>query len=164
MATKQLILNTVTDMFGSAASLETSDGSVKFSIGTGISYDPAKKLSKRMRSGHYLFRSPNVDPADLAEIWDTVEGFTGKARLTAEVETKDGFHKVTAYMRIEDKLDATMFAFSHSLFEKWSDDKTKEAKKAKKNKPKLIVNDDGSVKVQVEMTTLADDPQGVERI
>ena len=84
--------------------------------------------------------------------------------MTAEVETKDGFHKVTAYMRIEDKLDATMFAFSHSLFEKWSDDKTKEAKKAKKNKPKLIVNDDGSVKVQVEMTTLADDPQGVERI
>jgi hypothetical protein len=161
MPTEKLKLETKTNMFGTDAFLVTNDGEKRFAIGTGISYDPDKRLSKRMGSGHYLFRSPNVDPANLAEIWDTVEGFTGKARLTAEVETKDGFHKVTAYMLIEDKLDATMFAFAHSLFEKWSDDKTKEAKAEKRSnkKPKLIVTKDGKVKVRVQVATLSGDPQ-----
>jgi len=151
MPTKKLVLNSKTNMFGTNLKLSTRDGSHKFSVGNNISYDPTKKLSKKLETG-YLFRSPKLDPTDLSEIWDTVEGFAGAASLTAEIDTKS--NEVTAYMRIAEKGDAGMFAYTHSLFEKWSDEKTAEAKKDKKKAPKLVVNKDGTVKVRVQVESL----------
>ena len=156
MPTKKLILKSKTNMFGTDLKLSTKDSSNTFVVGTGISYDPTKKLSKKLKTG-YLFRSPKLKPENLSEIWDTIEGFSGKVALTAEIDTKSS--EVTAYLRIEEKGDAGMFAYSHGFFEKWSDEKTteaKEAKKAKKQKPELIVNDDGSVQIKVQIETLGD--------
>ena len=155
MATVKLVLKSETDMFGTNLELSTKDGLHKFNVGTGISYDPVKKLRKRLSTG-YLFRSPKLNPESLSEIWETVEGFAGPAQLTVDFDTKT--NEATAYMRIVEMGDAGMFAYAHSLFEKWSDTNTAEAKKAKKEakKPKLTVNDDGTVQVTVEVETLGD--------
>ena len=106
-----------------------------------------------------MFRSPNLDPTNLSEIWDTVEGFTGDSSL--KVEFDDKTEMSTAYMRVAEKGDATMFAFSHSMFEKWSDEKTVETKKAaKKKKPKVFVDKDGNLKVKVQVESLdSPDPE-----
>ena len=155
MPTKKLILKSETDMFGTNLELVTKDGSHKFVVGTGLAGNPVPKLNKRLNVG-YLFRSPKVQPEALAEIWETVNGFEGAAAFTAEIDTKT--EEVTAYMRIAEMGDAGMFAFSHNLFEKWSDSHTEAAKveKKKQKKSKLTVNDDGTVQVTVEVTTLGD--------
>jgi hypothetical protein len=163
MPTKQLKLKSKTDMFGTNVTLVSRSGDKSFVVGTGINYDPVKKLSKSLKTG-YLFRSPNVNPKDLVEIWPTIEGFDGDAAFSAVIKTKPGAEaetdEVTAFMRIADKSDATTFAFSHSLFEKWSDEKEENAKAKAKEKAKeakvIQVNDDGTVRVKVEVTTLGD--------
>lgn len=156
MATKKLTIKTKTDIFGTNVTLETKDGSVKFDIGERISYDPTSKLVKKMDTG-YLFRSPKSDPNDLSMLWETIEGFSGDACITSEYDTKS--EELTVYMRIKEKGDATMFAFSHNTFEKWSDAQDAEAKaeaKRKKEAVKGTVNDDGTVRVTVEVETLGD--------
>ena len=156
MATKKLLLKTTTDIFGTTANLESKDGSIKLNIGERISYEPISKLSKKMEIG-YLFRSPKSNPDDLHSIWETIEGFTGDACLTSEYDTKS--EELTVYLRIKEKGDATMFAFSHNTFEKWSDAQDAEAKaetKRKKEAVKGTVNDDGTVRVTVEVETLGD--------
>ena len=154
MATKQLKLKTETDFFGTSVTLATKNGDKSFVIGTRVPYDPLKKLSKTLAVG-YLFRSPNVKPEDLSEIWPTIEGFEGKAVFSAIVDTKSD--EVTAFVKIEDKSDATMFAFTHSIFEKWSAEKQAEAEAKAKEKPqKVTINDDGTVTVKVESVTLGD--------
>lgn len=156
MSTKKLKLVTETNMFGTNVWLENRDGSKRWSLGEGVTYDPSPKLAKKM-SGGYLFRSPNTDPELLSGIWDTVEHFTGQVHLTAEYDDKED--SVTTFARIGEKSDATMFAFAHNTFEKWSDEKESEAKakaKAKQKALKGTVNDDGTVRVTMEVETLGD--------
>lgn len=156
MATKKLKLKTETDMFGTDVALASSDGSISFAVGSKIGFDPTKKLSKKLDTG-YLFRSPNLDPDSLNDLWDTVENFIGEAAFTAEIDTKS--EVVTAHMRIAEKSDATMFAFAHNTFEKWSDEKEAEAREQAKVKQKAVdgkLNADGTVTVTMEVTTLGD--------
>jgi len=154
MATKQLRLKTETDFFGTSVNLVTRNGDRNFVVGTRVPYDPLVKLSNKLEKG-YLFRSPNVKPEDLSEIWPTIEGFEGKAVFSALVDTKSD--EVTAFVKIEDKSDATMFAFTHSMFEKWSAAQQAEAEAKAKEKPqKVTINDDGTVTVKVESVTLGD--------
>lgn len=156
MPVQKLSLKTNTNMFGSSAYFESSNGETKFQIGENILYEPNKKLVKKLSSG-YLFRSPDVAAEKLYDIWDTIEGFTGTACLFAEYDKKE--KELTAYLRISEKSDATMFAFSHSTFEKWSDTQDAEYKKNAKKKKKALnatVNPDGTVKVTVEIEELGD--------
>lgn len=155
MATKNLKLTSKTDMFGTTVTLGTGRGATTFNVGTNLDFDPLPKLSKNMSKG-YLFRSPNVKPDHLAEIWPTIQDFSGDVSFTAtlDVETE----KVTALVRIEDRYDATNFAFAHSIFEKWSDEKqaAAESKQEAKEAEVLKVNEDGTVRIKVEVTTLGD--------
>lgn len=156
MAIKKLVLNTKTDMFGTTVTLESRDGSIRFNVGEQVPYDPKLKLAKKMDVG-YLFRSPNAKPDDLLAIWETIEGFSGEACLTSEYDGKS--EELTVYLRIKEKGDATMFAFSHNTFEKWSDAQDAEEKAEAKRKQKAVkgtVNDDGTVRVTVEVETLGD--------
>lgn len=156
MATKKLKLNTETNMFGTNVWLETSDGSKKWQMGDGLSYDPSSKLSKKIKDG-YLFRSPGIDPELLSEIWDTIESFTGQLQITAQYDDKED--SITTYARIQERGDATMFAFAHNTFEKWSDEKEADEKAKAKQKQKALsgtVNDDGTVRVTMEVETLGD--------
>ena len=105
MPIRKLTLKSETNMFGTNLELSTKDGSHKFNVGTGIGFDPVQKLSKSLKVG-YLFRSPKVTPESLAEIWETVDGFGGKAAFTAEIDTKT--EEVTAYMRVAEKGDASI--------------------------------------------------------
>jgi hypothetical protein len=161
MAIRQLKLDTVTNMFGTDVKLVNNDKSISFNVGERIDFDPKKKLSKKITTPGYLFRSPKLKPENLSEIWPTVSSFDNNAQFTANIDTET--KEVTAYMKIVNKSDATIFAFSHSLFEKWSEEKEVaeiEKKKQKKKKNKLIVNADGTMQVQVEVETLdTPDPQ-----
>lgn len=156
MATKKLTIKSVTDLFGTNVTLESKDGTIKFDVGQRVGFDPLAKLSKKMDTG-YLFRSPKADPNDVYALWETIEGFTGESCLTSVYDDK--IEELTVYMRIKDKGDATMFAFAHNTFEKWSDAQEAEAKaeaKKKQNAVKGTVNDDGTVRVTVEVETLGD--------
>jgi hypothetical protein len=155
MAVKKLKIKTSTSMFGTDVALVSAGGDVNIPIGK-IDYDPTAQLAKGLSTG-YLFRSPNLVIEKLEEIWPTVESFTGQAELTVDYDTETE-HGV-AWMRITDKSDATMFAFSHSLFEKWSDEKEVEAREKANKKQEALhgkVNDDGTVRITMETTTLGD--------
>lgn len=152
----KLQIKTSTDIFGTTIKLETPDGSKSFLVGQNVGYDPSHKLVKNMKVG-YLFRSPNCDTADLHDIWDTIEGFVGKSCISANYDKKSD--ELMVHIRIEDKGDATMFAFSHNTFEKWSDDMEKAYREEVKRKKTPIVgkvNDDGTVKVTIDVETLGD--------
>ena len=157
MAIKTLKLTSKTNMFGTNVTLGTGRGAVTFDVGTNLEFDPLPKLSKTLDRG-YLFRSPNVKPQQLSEIWPTLQDCSGEVAFSATLDdkTKD----VTALVRIEDKYDATNFAFTHSIFEKWSDEKQAEAEAKALEKERelevLKVNDDGTVRIKVEVTTLGD--------
>jgi hypothetical protein len=155
MPIRQLKLTTENTMFGTNVKLTNHDKSISYDVGKLINFDPTQKLAKRPLKDGYLFRSPRLKPEALAEIWPTIEGFDGDASFSANIDTKD--EEVTAYMKIADKVDATTFAFTHSLFEKWSDEKEAaavEKKKQKKKIPQVTVDDQGNMKVQIEVETL----------
>lgn len=156
MAFKNLKLLTKSDMFGTNVWLSNKDGTKTWPFGDALSYDPSTKIAKKMDGG-YLFRSPNTDPSMLQDIWDTIENFTGPVHLSAKYDDKED--SVTTFVRIKEKGDATMFAFAHNTFEKWSDEKEAEEKARAKEKQKVLngtVNDDGTVRVTVEVETLGD--------
>jgi hypothetical protein len=156
MPSKKLKLETSTDIFGTTIRLSLPDGTKSFTVGENVRYDLTSKLVKSMKTG-YLFRSPNCDPESLRQIWDTIEGFTGKSCLTAEFDGKSD--ELMVHIRIEEKGDATMFAFSHNTFEKWSDAQEKEYRKDIKSKKDPIngkVNEDGTVRVTIDVETLGD--------
>lgn len=155
MAVKKLKLKTATSMFGTDVSLVSANGELVFPVGK-VEYDLPAKLMRGMNTG-YLFRSPNLKIEDLEELWQTVEYFTGPMELTAEYDTES--ERGTAWVRIVEKSDATAFAFAHSIFEKWSDEKEAEAREKANKKQEAIhgkVNDDGTVRITVETTTLGD--------
>jgi hypothetical protein len=151
MKPEKLSLVTETNMFGTNAWLQDKAGTKKIPVGEQLEFDPAARLAKTMKAG-YLFRSPNIKPEQFNGFWDTISSLDGKVHLAVEMGEEDA---LTAYARIEDKSDATMFAYSHNDFEKWSDEKTKESRKKTKT-PKLKVGKDGKVTVKVDVETLGD--------
>lgn len=144
------------DMFGRDIKLKYKNN--QMIVGQDLSYDPIAQLSSDLSEG-YLFRSPKLNPERLVEIWDTMEQFTEPYNVWVEAEDKeDDAVEFTAFARIFDRSEATMFAYRHSLFEKWSNEKEAEDA-AERGKPKqevLKVNDDGTITVTLDVTGLRD--------
>ena len=157
MARKKLTFQTVGDMFGKTVQLV--DGDTVHDAGTDLQYDPIDRLDTKLKTG-YLFRNPQATPALISKIWDTLENLTGAVNVWTEAEHTEGKDtEFTSFVRIAEAGDATMFAFSHNDFEKWSDDKEKADAKARKaaNKPlKVHVNKDGTIRARVTVSTLGD--------
>lgn len=156
MARKKLKYDVVSSMFGHTVSVTDVDGDVNV-LGENIGFDPAKRFETKLKEG-YLFRNPEISVTDFATLWDTVGSMTGKLNIWIEQEVKKDKKPVTyAYALIQDKEDATMFAFTHMEFQKWSNDLDKEAKKEANRKPqKLRVTKDGRIRVRVTTTSLGD--------
>lgn len=143
------------DMFGRDVKLKYNNK--QWIVGQDLSYDPIAQMSTNLSEG-YLFRSPKLNPEFLDEIWETMEQFTNPYNVWVEAEDKDeDAVEFTAFARIFDRSEATMFAYSHSLFEKWSNEKEAEdvAERSKPKQEKLKVNDDGTVTITVDVTELS---------
>ena len=144
------------DMFGRDVKLKYKSN--QMIVGQDLSYDPIAQMTADLSEG-YLFRSPKLNPDRLDEIWQTLEQFTEPYNVWVEAEDKgEDTVEFTGFARIQDRSEATMFAYSHSLFEKWSNEKEAEDVESR-NKPKqevLKVNDDGTVTITVEATELSD--------
>lgn len=157
MARKKLKWAVTGDMFGNDINVIMPDDKGPIPVGHGIGYDPIKRFAKGLKSG-YLFRSPRANPDELATVWDTLEQFEHDHLIWIECEKKeDDRYELTAFARIVDQGEATMFAYAHSSFEKWSDAKETEDKKERKRKPsKLRVTKDGRIKGKITVETLGD--------
>ena len=156
MARKKLKWHVTGDMFGTDIGLILPEDNGPLPVGDKISYDPIKRFAKSLKTG-YLFRSPKADPRDLATIWDTMEQFESPHLIWVECEKKDDKFELTAFARISDQGEATMFAYAHSSFEKWSDAKEVEDKKERKRKPaKIRITKDGRLKGKITVETLGD--------
>jgi hypothetical protein len=157
MARTKLKFSVTGDMFGKTVQL--IDGDVVLEAGTNLQYDPIAKLSPKLKDG-YLFRNPKATPELIATIWDTLENLTGAVNVWTEVEREDSKDpEYISYVRIAEAGDATMFAFSHNEFEKWSEAKEKadaKARKAAKKPLKVHVNKDGTIRARVTVETLGD--------
>lgn len=144
------------DMFGRDVKLKYK--AKQLIVGSDLEYDPIGQMTVDLSEG-YLFRSPKLNPERLAEVWNTTEQFTSPYNIWVEAEDKDNDEvEFTAFARIQDRSEATMFAYSHSLFEKWSNEKEAEdvAERSKPKKEVLKVNDDGTVTVTLDVTELGD--------
>jgi hypothetical protein len=156
MSRKKLKYDVASSMFGHTVSVTDTNGNVQL-LGENIGYDPTKRFDSKLKEG-YLFRNPEVSVADFATLWDTIGSLEGKLNIWIEQEVKkDKDPKTFAYALIENKDSATMFAFSHMEFQKWSKELDKDAKKEANRKPlKARVTKDGRIKVRVTTTTLKD--------
>lgn len=142
------------DMFGRDIVLKHNN--TKWLVGQRLTFNPLEQMTTDLSDG-YLFRSPKLAPERLEEIWDTMEQFTGLYNVWVEAEDKeDDAVEFTAFARIQDRSEATMFAYSHSLFEKWSNEKEAEdaAERSKPKKEKIKVNDDGTITITVDVEEL----------
>jgi hypothetical protein len=156
MARKKMKWLVSGDMFGHDLWITAADKH-KFPVGKQISYDPTARFDSKLKTG-YLFRSPRVNPDDLANIWQTLRQFTQPHNVWVEFEDKDDDRvELTAFARIVDGSEATMFAFSHNIFEKWSDEKEAADKKDRKRQPSRIrISKDGRLRGRVTVETLGD--------
>lgn len=156
MAVKKLKWTTETNIFGTRIVLENADQTYSEVVAENLKNDPFVKRDSRLRTG-YLFRNPATDVSQLASVFETVESFENKFNIWAELDDKT--KTLTTYVRVADASDATMFAFSQvETFQKWSDDLDKQARQEARRRPqKIKVNKDGTVRVRVTATTLADD-------
>jgi len=158
MAITKLVLKTSGNVYGYQADFVSSDGEITIEAGRRIKYDPATKITNRLAGG-YLFRNPEMRSDEFIEIWHELQHCEGKVKVSAEYDTKT--KNTCCYIRFEDHTEATSFILSSDTFEKWSDENTKNEKaelKKKKKGSKLKVNDDGTVTVNVTVTTMDDDP------
>ena len=155
MARKKAKMQADGDMFGYELKLKVPDHD-DIVIGRQLQIDPTKLLDGKLRDG-YLFRSPKADPDVLSTIWETLRHFSSPYRVWVEYEERDGKIELTAFARLSDKGEATMFAFSHSEFQKWSDAQEKSDAKDRKRKPtKVRVTKDGRITARVTVETLGD--------
>ena len=144
------------NMFGQDVKLKYKNE--QWPVGTGLEYDPIDRLDPTLGMG-YLFRSPNLYPDSLSGIWNTVEQFEFPFNIWVEAEDKkDDNVELTAFARIFDRSEATMFAYAHSTFEKWSDEKEADdaAERDIQHSDMVTVNADGTVRITVSATTLKD--------
>jgi len=157
MARTKLEFQVIGDMFGK--SVQIVDGDEIHAAGTDLQYDPIARLNPKLKNG-YLFRNPKAAPELIATIWDTLENLTGAVNVWTEVEREEGRDpEYISFVRIAEAGDATMFAFSHNEFEKWSEAKEKadaKARKAAKKPLKVHVNKDGTIRARVTVETLGD--------
>ena len=156
MARTKCKLTCTGDMFGQDVKLKYKKE--QWLMGSGLEYNPIERLDPSLSTG-YLFRSPAANPDSLADIWETVQQFEFPFNFWVEAEDKKNDKiELTAFARIFDRSEATMFAYAHSTFEKWSDEKEAEdaATRDKTPEDRVTVNADGTVRVTIEGTTLTD--------
>lgn len=163
MSTRKLYWDRDTNMFGTTVFLGTKDKTVKVQVAENMEFDPISRLSSKLKEG-YLFRSPNIVPSMFPHVFESLNMITGSVNIWVEQDKKS--EKLTGYAVVEDKMDAGMFAFANvENWQKWSTEKEAEAKAEAKRKPqKVKINKDGTITVKVTATTLADDPQNVNRV
>jgi hypothetical protein len=163
MATKKMYWSKETTIFGTSVWMGTKDKSINLKVADNLEFNPISKLSPKLKTG-YLFRSPNIDPDYLQSVFETLEQITNGINIWVELDQKT--EKYTAYACLEDRYDANMFAFAQvEVFQKWSEEKQAAAKVEAKRKPqKVKINKDGTVTIKVTSTTLADDPQDINRV
>lgn len=165
MARKKLKWQATGDMFGHDLYLVLPEKDAvdvggkridRVQVGQAIAFNPVSRFNSKLNTG-YLFRSPRTDPSDLAMVWDTLEQFAGDHRLWSEFEKKDDGIEITTFALISEQSEATMFAFAHSSFEKWSHDKEKADRAERRRKPtKLRVTKDGRLKGKITVESLGD--------
>lgn len=157
MARKKLKWQVTGDMFGTDISVVMPDDKGPLQVGHQLGYNPIVRFDRKLTTG-YLFRSPKADPQELATIWDTLEQFQSGILVWIECEKKDDDrYELTAFARLADQAEATMFAFAHSSFEKWSDSKEAEDRKERRRKPaKIRITKDGRLKGKITVETLGD--------
>lgn len=158
MATRKLYWTRESNLFGTTVYAGTKDKSVNIKVVENMEFDPVKRLDKKLKSG-YLFRSPDIEAELFSHVFESLNMITGPVNIWVEQDKKT--EKLTGYARVEEKMDAGMFAFANvETWQKWSEEKEAEAKTEAKQKPqKVKINKDGTITVRVTQTTLSDDPQ-----
>lgn len=140
-------------MFGTTVILENKSQKTQECILENVDFNPLEHHKESIKEG-YQFRSPNVNPDDWYNILSGFGNIEGQYNLWAQKQD----NTVNCFVIIQEKNDATMFAFGNTVhWQKWSDEKETAEKaelKAKKKKPKLKINKDGSVSVKVTVETL----------
>lgn len=159
MAKSKLRFVQENDMFGTTISLTNRSGTYSETLVTGFNpSNPLRNMSKSVKTG-YLFRSPNIDVNDWPSTFNALHNCEGKFNLTAEMDEKDGKTCVTAWVRLEEREDAALFAWTNvEVWQKWSDEleaASREEEKSRK-KAKVFVDKDGKIKATVSVTTLGD--------
>jgi hypothetical protein len=111
--------------------------------------------NQKLKNNFYWFRAPRITQEDLGH---TVQGLV-QMQGQFELEVWENQCDVMdASLKIADQTDAAEWAWTHtSIWQKWSQDAEKEFLAQQKPKAtKIKVNKDGSVKVNVQVTTLSD--------
>lgn len=149
MTEKSLIFTAKSSMFGTCIELHTRDNNWNHEIASNLENNPLKNRKSKLTSG-FWFRSPNIQPSQWEDTFKSLSNFSGAWNIKASLKDDT----VTAHLWIEEREEAAMFAWSNlETWQKWSEAQEAESKETKK-KPKLVVNDDGSIKVTVTAVTL----------
>jgi hypothetical protein len=154
MPTKNPTFSRTTTMFGTTVSLATKDGSYREVIAENLSVDPFKNRTHQFEGG-YQFRSPNIPLEEWEGTLQSLSMLDGKFAISAEVDTET--KNVTAKIRIAEKEDAAMFAWTNvSVWQKWGDAQEQELKEDRKasRTPKIFVDKDGNLKAKVRVNSL----------
>jgi hypothetical protein len=155
MATRKLLWNRTTNIFGTTVQARSRDGSYQIKVIENMEFDPIARLDSKLKDG-YLFRSPNLDLDIIPHVFESLNMLSGSVNVWLEQDKKS--EKLTGYAVVQEKMDAGMFAFANvEHWQKWSTELEAEAKAEAKRKPqKIKINKDGTVRVRVTTTTLAD--------
>jgi hypothetical protein len=154
LPTKRPTFSRKTNIFGTTVTLATKDGSYSQTIAENLPVDPFKKRAPQFEGG-YQFRSPNIPLDEWEGTLKSLSTLEGKFAISAEVDTESS--NVTAKIRIAEKEDAAMFAWTNvSVWQKWSDAQEAELKESIKDgkKTKVFVDKDGKLKARVKVTSL----------
>lgn len=140
-------------MFGTSVFLENKTEKTQDLVLENVDFNPLQNHKSSLSDG-YLFRSPNVNPDNWYDILSSLPNLEDSYNLWAVKQDKI----VNCFVRIQNQSDAAVFAFANTEnWQKWDKEKEEEYKaeqKAKKKKPALKVNKDGSVTVRVTVETL----------
>lgn len=154
MASVKLKFTKTTNVFGTAIHLSNRDKSITNLVVENLDFDPLKNNSTTVKTGP-MFRSPNIDIADLAITLKTLANISDKFNLSVELDKKT--EKMTALIQFKENSDAAVFGWSNiEVWQKWSDQKQAEENELKKQKPpKVKVSKDGkSISVTTTVVTL----------
>lgn len=148
---KQIKISHEENMFGHT--YHTMVNTNKITLAANLESD-WRKLRGRLNADYFWFRAPKITLPQLTKtiqnLSDLSHKFEFKLWHDADTNTWD------ASLKLSDHMDAASWAWSHTeMWAKWSDAEEKEWKQSQKPR-KLKVNKDGSVKVKVTVSTLAD--------
>lgn len=152
---KTFKLYSETDFFGTKVYLQDSDNNREL-LAENLTANPLEKMQDSINGG-YMFRSPNIPTDAWADSLKSFGTFSSNYSLIFHYDEKS--KKVTPVLRVEDQMDAAMFAWTNvEVWQKWSQEKEDEfiASKSADNKPTVFVDENGNLKATVTVTTLSD--------